>query len=422
MKITCTLSLLFTLSTLSLAQPKAIVFTHVTVIDATGAPAKPGMVAVITSDRITALGRSGEVSVPKDAQVVDATGKFLIPGLWDMHVHLSYYGEAALPMLVANGVTGVRDMGGDLTQLDRWRDEIARGVRLGPHITRAGPFVDGPKKMNPRRASLTQIVTTEAEARRLVISLKKQGVDFIKVHSRVPREAFFALADEARKQNIPLVAHVPKDITAAEASDAGARSIEHTESLLGDAIYEEQEEVRERRTEEALNKLKGEKGARLFARLAKNGTWYNPTLISLYLFKGGAYEKALAPKLLPVVTELHRAGIPLLTGSDFAGKEAGIRPGFDLHGELDLFVKAGMTPIEALQAATRNPAKWLNLLDSFGTVEKGKIADLVLLEANPLDDISNTRKIAAVVVGGRLLLKQSLEKVLAEAEAKGNKE
>jgi Amidohydrolase family len=285
MKIIRTLSLLFTLSTLSLAQPKAIVFTHVTVIDATGAPAKSDMVVVITGDRITALGRSGEVPVPKGAQVVDATGKFLIPGLWDMHVHLSYYGEAALPMLVANGITGVRDMGGDLGQIDRWRDEITRGVRLGPHIKRAGPFVDGPKKMDPRRASFTQIVTTEAEARRLVISLKKQGVDFIKVHSRVPREAFFALADEARKQKIPVIAHVPKDITAAEASDAGAHSIEHTESLLGDAIYEEQEEVRERRTEEALNKLEGEKGAELFARLARNGTWYNPTLISLYLVK-----------------------------------------------------------------------------------------------------------------------------------------
>jgi imidazolonepropionase-like amidohydrolase len=420
MKIVCSLLLLPALPFLSLAQPKTVVFTHVTVIDATSAPPKPDMIVVITGGRIAALGPPEKVPVPKGAQVIDATGMFLIPGLWDMHVHLSYYGQAALPMLVANGVTGVRDMGGDLTQIDRWRIEIARGVRFGPRIFRAGPFVDGPKKMNPRRASFTRVVTTEAEARRVVISLKRQGVDFIKVHSRVPREAFFALADEARKQGLPLVTHVPKDVTAAEASDAGTRSIEHTESLLGDAIYEEQEGLRERRTEEAFNKLGGGEGAALFARLVKGGTWYDPTLISLYRVKGTAYEKDLAPKLLPVVRELHRAGVPLLTGSDFGGKEAGIRPGFDLHDELVLFVRAGMTPMQALQAATLNPAKCLNVLDSLGTVEKGKIADLVLLEADPLQEISNTRKIAAVVVGGRLLLKKSLEKMLADVGATAN--
>jgi imidazolonepropionase-like amidohydrolase len=420
MKIIWSLLLLSALPFLSLAQTKTLVFTHVTIIDATGAPAKPDMIIVITGDRITALGPSGKLPIPKGAQVIDATGKFLIPGLWDMHVHLSYYGEAALPMLVANGVTGVRDMGGDLTQIDRWRNEIAHGGRFGPRIFRAGPFVDGPKKMNPRRASFTRVVTTEAEGRGVVISLKKQGVDFIKVHSRVPRAAFFALADEARKQNIPFVAHVPKDITVAEASDAGATSIEHTESLLGDAIYEDQEDVRERRTEEAFNKLGGEEGARVFARLVKNGTWYDPTLISLYRVKGAAYEKALAPKLLPVVSKLHQASIALLTGSDFGGKESGIRPGFDLHDELVLFVRAGMTPMQALQAATLNPAKCLNVIDSLGTVEKRKIADLVLLEADPLQEIGNTRKIAAVVVGGRLLLKKSLEKMLAGVEATTN--
>jgi hypothetical protein len=154
---------------------KPLVFTNVTVIDATGTPARPNMTIVVSQGVIVKLGKTGKVRIPEGAQIIDGAGKFIIPGLWDMHAHLSYYGEAALPLLVANGVTGVRDMGGNLDEIDKWRQEIKDQKRAGPYIIRSGPFVDGPKKMDAFRTSITIVVNNEAEARSAVSSLKKRG-------------------------------------------------------------------------------------------------------------------------------------------------------------------------------------------------------------------------------------------------------
>jgi len=412
------LLLLFFLPSLLFAQPKQNVFTNVTVIDATGAPAKPGMTVVISGGRIAALGKTGKVRVPKNAQIIDATGKFLIPGLWDMHAHLSYAGETAFPALVAGGITGVRDMGGDLNQIDGWRREVANGMRLGPYIVRAGSFVDGVKPDAKYRLS----VTNEIEARQAVRTLKKQGVDFIKIHNALPRDAFFALADEARKQRIPFAVHLPRGVSAAEASDAGAKSIEHIEILLESALY--RKDATAKTLKEAYEENTGEKGAALFARFVKNGTYYVPTLVAYRAFvRAGADEqsiagrKALFQRFIELVGAMNRAGVGVMAGSDFADKEAGIQPGFDLHDELALFVEAGMTPMQALKTAIINPAKFLGLSKSLGTIEKGKIANLVLLDANPLDNIGNTRKINAVVINGRFIPKSELEKMLATVRA-----
>ncbi len=404
------------------SESQSLVLTHVTVIDGTGAPAKPDMTVVIKANRISEIGKTGKVEISNGVRIVDATGKYLIPGLWDMHVHLSYYGESALSKLVANGVTSVRDMGGNLNQIDEWRNEIAQGDLLGPRITRAGPFVDGPKEMSAFRASLTSVVTTEGEARRLVVSLKQQGVDFIKIHSRISRDAFFAVADEASKQDIPFVCHLPQHVTAVEAAAAGARSIEHTESFLESAIYIETEKEREKSIEDAFTELNSAEGAARFARLRKDGTRVVPTLISLYRVladSGTAFDKEIPSKLLRVVAALHQERVIMMAGSDFASEETGIRPGSDLHEELVLLTEAGLTPMEALQAATREPARFLDLLDSLGEVKKGKIADLVLLDANPLEDIRNSRRIAAVIVDGKLLPKESLEQLVTDAAPTG---
>ena len=404
------------------SESQSLVLTHVTVIDGTGAPAKPDMTVVIKANRISEVGKAGKVEISNGVRIVDATGKYLIPGLWDMHVHLSYYGESALSMLVANGVTSVRDMGGDLNQIDEWRNEIAQGDLLGPRIIRAGPFVVGPTEISAFRASLTSVVTTVGEARRLVVSLKQQGVDFIKIHSRISRNAFFAVADEASKQDIPFVCHLPQHVTAVEASAAGARSIEHTESFLESAIYIETEKEREKSIEDAFTALNSAEGAARFARLRKDGTRVVPTLISLYRVladSGTAFEKEIPSKLLRVVAALHQERVIMMAGSDFASEETGIRPGFDLHEELVLLTEAGLTPMEALQAATREPAKFLDLLDSLGEVKKGKIADLVLLDANPLEDIRNSRRIAAVIVDGKLLPKESLKQLVTDAARTG---
>jgi len=440
------LFLIFT-QTNQTSQSKPLVFTHVTVIDATDAPPHPDMTVIITGDRITNLGKTGKIRVPKGAQVVDGTGKFLIPGLWDMHVHLSITTESTLPAFVANGVTGVRDMGGDLSQIDGWRKEIAAGVLTGPRIFRAGPLVDGPKKTAMYRLT----VNNPTEARQAIIFLKEQGVDFITIHNRVSRDAYFALADECRKQKITFAGHVPRGVSAEEASEAGQRSIEHTEVLVEAAAFQQGSQAKS--PEQALATYTDERRKSLFAQFAKNGTWYCPTLIE---YRNFAFEtdpsvlddprqKYLAPatkeyieKFFPapprdtpveqyagrraffqtffgLVSEMQRAGVGILAGTDPPAR--GVFPGFSLHDELALLVQAGLTPTEALQAATRNPAKFFGKLDSFGTIEKGKIADLVLLEGNPLENIQNTRQIAAVVHGGKLIPKLELQMMLNKVEA-----
>ena len=380
---------------------EALVLTHITVIDCTGAAPKPDSAVVISGSQITVVGPSDSVSIPAGARVVDGSGKFLIPGLWDMHGHLTDATEGAFPLLIMNGVTGVRDMGGDLAQIDRWRSEIQNGTRIGPHIIRAGPFVDVPKV----GASNRRTVRTPELARQAVLELKAQGVDFIKVHNALPPEAFFALMDEARKEHIPVAVHLPKDVSSAEASDARVASLEHIETINESALW--RKGATAKTVEQAVDENLGPAGQALFQRFAKNGTWYVPTLV--------AYERgfvlwsndpaALKPRLevhekqIELVRMMHNAGVPIMAGSDFS--DWALVPGIDLHNELALLVEAGFSPMEALQTATLNPAKFLGKTETFGTIQVGRAADLVLLDANPLEDISHTRKIHAVVLGGK---------------------
>jgi len=320
-----------------------------------------------------------------------------------MHGHLTDATEGAFPLLIMNGVTGVRDMGGDLAQIDRWRSEIENGARVGPHIIRAGPFVDGPKEGVSNRLT----VRTPDEARQAVRKLQADGVDFIKVHNALPPEAFFALMDEARKQHIPVAVHLPKGVSSAEASDAGVASLEHIETINESALW--RKGATAKTVEQAVDENLGPAGQQLFQRFAKNGTWYVPTLV--------AYERGfvlwsndpevLKPRLdvlrkqITLVGIMRQAGVPIMAGSDFS--DWGTVPGIDLHNELALLVEAGFTPLEALQTATLNPAKFLGKTDTLGTIQTGRVADLVLLDMNPLEDISHTRKINAVVLGGKFL-------------------
>lgn len=356
---------------------------------------------VIAGGHITSVGPSDRVSIPAGAHVVDGNGKFLIPGLWDMHGHLTDATEDAFPLLIMNGVTGVRDMGGDLAQIDRWRSEIEKGTRVGPHIVRAGPFVDGPKEGVTNRLT----VRTPEEARQAVRDLKAKGVDFIKVHNALPPDAFFALMDEARKEHIPVAVHLPRGVSSAEASDAGVASLEHVETMSESALW--QKGATAKTVEQAVDETLGPAGQKLFQIFVKNGTWYVPTLV--------AYERgfvlwsndpeSLKPRLdiheknIEIVRMMHKAGVPIMAGSDFS--DWALVPGIDLHNELALLVESGFSPLEALQTATLNPAKFLDKTDTYGTIQVGRAADLVLLDMNPLEDISHTRKINAVVRGGK---------------------
>ena len=377
-----------------------LAITDVTVIDCTGAPARPDSTVLVTDGLIAAVGPSQDVETPAGTRVVDGRGRFLIPGLWDMHGHLTDATEDAFALLLMNGITGVRDLGGDLGLIDRWRKEIENHRRAGPHIVRAGPFVDGPKEGVTNRLT----VTAPEEARRAVHELRASGVDFIKVHNALPRAAFFALMQEARAERIPVAVHLPMGVSSAEASDAGAASLEHIETINESAIWRQGATVTT--VQEAVEENLRQAGQDLFQVLARNGTWYVPTLV--------AYERgfvlwshdpeALKPRLdihhkhIQLVRMMHRAGVQIMAGSDFS--DWGMVPGVDLHNELALLVEAGFSPLQALQSATLNPAKFLGLTERYGTIQEGHAADLVLLDANPLDNISHTRKINAVVVDG----------------------
>ncbi|MHC4538179.1 MAG: ankyrin repeat domain-containing protein [Planctomycetota bacterium] len=448
-------------------QEEPLAFTHATVIDATGSPAKPDMTIVVTGDRIAALGETGKLAVPRNAQVVDATGKFLIPGLWDMHIH-PWSGKNYLALFVANGVTGVRLMWGEPVH-HKWRQEISAGKLIGPRMVIASRGIDGSDLFY----SGSIVVSSEDEGRQVVRNVKKMGADLVKVYHDIPRDVYFAIADEAKKQGIPFAGHVPCLVSAAEASDAGQQSIEHC-SFVWVACSTEGEEELKRKVKEiwetwvtgptslshARDQVKfwsdipysEKKAVELFARLAKNDTWVCPTLMGWHSLsfrdeehfandpllkymplstkdswkndvyvawatgEGRADYRKLREKQLAIVSAMRRAGVGLLAGTDtIAGSY--YLPGFGLHDELALFVQAGLSPMQALQTATYNAAKCLGKLDSMGTIEQGKIADLVLLDANPLQDIGNTRRITTVVVGGKIFQRAALQKMLAKVEA-----
>jgi imidazolonepropionase-like amidohydrolase len=450
----------------SIPSNQPLILTHVTVIDVTGSPAKPDMSVVIRNHRIATMGRTSSVVPPKDSEIVDATGKFLIPGLWDMHVHTGRK-DIFLPLYIANGVTGVRDMGGDIedpsgelsslsgryVQLSLWRSAIEEGSLLGPRLVIAGFLIDGFKWPGNIAA------TNAAEGRQAVDVLKKTGVDFVKVKSFLSKDTFLAIAAEARSQHMVLAGHVPDTVRVAEASDAGQKSIEHLTGIaLGCSTIERQLMDEKAQAFAARDRARYAGiepratatfdltiASALFSRFVTNGTWQVPTLVELRRNAMGedsgqndprwAYlpaslrdwwsksRNATAPiggqelfaSDLLLTKQMHQSGVLFLAGTDIPNPS--ILPGFALHDELKLLVSAGFSPMEALQAATLNPARYLGREKDLGTIETGKLADLVLLDASPLDEISNTQKIRAVIVNGRYLNRKTLDAMLAGVQA-----
>jgi hypothetical protein len=332
--------------------------------------------------------------------------------------------------------------------LDAWKARIETGALVGPRIYRAGPAVDGSKPGIPYHLE----VPDAAAAREAVRALDRLQVDFVKVHTAVPRDAYFALAAEAKRLHLPLVGHVPSAIDTAEALSAGQRSIEHIATFFETASFT-------RRYSDQTQLLPAMQGwvdndladlARLFA---EQESWFTPTLIA-YDIRARRGELAdhpdprlryVAPGLrkfwdsafpltprdrdpetavlrarfveigFELTRKLHEAGVPIAAGSDLGG--ANVIPGFSVYEEVALLVKAGLPPMAALQSATFQVARLLGLPDQ-GTVEVGKVADLVLLEGDPLADPRNLGRIAAVVCRGRYLDRAELDSLLARASAK----
>ncbi len=374
-----------------------LVLSDVHVVDVENGVLLPGRTVVVAGDRIRAI-EDDFTAAPRGAQHLDGAGCYLIPGLWDMHVH-DVAVKTNLPFFLAHGVTGVRDMGGDPEGVLDVRERIERGELRGPTVVAAGPFVDGPKD-----AAHRLVVETAEDGRRAVRELEALGVDFIKVHSNVSPEAYFALADEARARGIAFAGHVPRGMSWVEAAEAGAASLEHALTLGEQALTREaleSDEAFERRMTEYL----GGRGAELTAALREHGTAICPTLVGGEAIAVGspdfvAERRAVNRAAKRIVAALHDAGVTILAGTD-TGIE-GVPPGESLLDELALLVEAGLTPAEALRTATLAPARFLGR-DDVGRVSVGRRADLVLLDANPLEDVTSLRRIRAVVVGGELL-------------------
>ena len=455
-------------------EKKTLVLTHVTVIDVTARNSaralKANQTVIITGESITAVGETGKLRIPEGAQVIDTTGKFLIPGLWDMHVHNFLGGRRAvssLKLFLANGVTGVRDMGGDLERLLARRQQVTSGALPGPRMVISGPNIIGATLDRP-------VVSNAEEARAAVRRLKQGGADFVKLYSFLQPNAFFAAVDEAKKLGMAAVGHVPFAVKASDAAKVGMKSMEHLTGVVIEAADQE-DTLREEisvgirdgkmpidnarievghaiRYKDSFNPKKLQ---RLNALFVKYNTWHCPTLYPLNLGSnfGGEGEKLFGrygypyvryvpqatldewkrpstrwtPDLVPslnahfvhkraVTGAMHRAGVQFLAGTD-----SGLAFGFSLHDQLGLFVQAGFSPMEALQTATINPARYFGREKELGTIERGKLADLVLLDANPLVDIGNTRRINAVIANGTYLRKEVLQEMLAEVEAAARK-
>ena len=429
-------------------QP-SIAITRVSVIDGDAPRPRTDQTVVIDGNRIVRVGASGSVAVPPGARIVDGRGKFLLPGFWDMHVHTAISGgRDLLSLYVANGVTGVRDMAGDWDTLKSWRSEIGRGQLVGPRIIASGPYLEGGDVPIPHLLARNAV-----EASAGVDSLIALGVDFIKVHSQLNAESYFAIARRARERGVVFAGHVPRVVGSAAASDSGQKSIEHLLGIPAECTPADSVALAPRYTVQgALGRCSSEDLAPLYEKFVRNGTYVTPTFtaqvevavwptravpgdsLAHYLPKvvrdyvaqifpmpdsippnADSVGRAMLEKRLRQVSAMQRAGVHILTGTDAPLRNS--PPGFGLHEELALLVSGGMAPFEALRSATLEPARYFGMLDSLGTIAPGKLADLLLLDANPLQDIRNTRRISAVVANGRLYAGAARERLLHIASA-----
>ncbi len=434
-----------------------LLIRNVNIVDVSTGNILPRRTILVHGGRIQTI--AANVSPKSGTEVIEGRGRYVIPGLWDMHVHL-WYKENQFPMFLAWGVTGIRDMGSDLARVKHWRTEIKSGELLGPHIETCGPAVDGFPSDDAKLPVL--MVRTPAEARSTYDQLEQVlNVDFVKVLSRIPRDAYFALIERARKWGLPVAGHVPYAVTVDEAITARQASIEHLTNVLLACSSDEHKIIApranaiERRDwasvhtylDRILSSFDKQKADDLIERMARFSSFQTPTLVMLRrstYVDADDLVKDPHLKFIPasirktwddpredkkrvseatqalldreyekecyIVDQMERGGVPIMAGTDTGDPYT--FPGYDLHRELQLLVKAGLTPLQALRTATVIPAEFLNADQSLGTVAQGRMADLVLLDADPLKDIRNTQKISAVVLGGKYLSKAKLDSML----------
>lgn len=433
-------------ATLCAATPAlagAYVIDDVTLIDGTGKPAQPHMRVTVAGNRIVAVERVSGTALPPGALRIEGSGRYLIPGLWDMHVHLVDIDEPAIPILPYYGITAVRDMGGDLPKLQAWRARIDKGELVGPRIKACGPMLEAKWENGFGTRTDHVVVANPAEARATVNRLADEGADCIKMRTYASPETYFALAATARERKLPFVGHAPWGIEPIDASNAGQASFEHAYypwpwadlpaekrlaiedtfrsngSLIGPTLIAWETF---RFTEATIGAVVGDVAAKSDPRLkfvsaALRRNWV-AGLKEMHDQGPGTpgWNKAI-DQVYDQVAEMHDHGVGILAGSDTG--VAMVYPGSALHQELKLLVaKCRFTPMDALLTATIVPAKQFHMEDRLGTVQTGKFADLVLLSADPLADIGNIEKIAGVMLDGRWLDRAALDELAAGVERK----
>jgi imidazolonepropionase-like amidohydrolase len=400
----------------------AIALVGATLVDGTGQPAVPDAAVVINQGKVVAVGPRSKVQIPKNATVIDATGKTILPGLWDMHAHFEQVEWG--PIYLAAGATTVRDVGNELEFITAVRDAIRDGKGLGPRIVMAGVVDgDGPAALGVERVNNTD------QAKHWVDRYHQASFQQMKIYSSMKQPNVAAVCVEAHQLGMTVTGHVPIGMDTYDAVNSGMDQINHVSFILHSMLDDSKEMAPgaggfKKRLEEYKGfEMNGPGTVKLVQFLKQHGTVVDPTLALMELgsstiadvepgvkkvapelaeqFAGGGPPADIAPDLkrifqleLQTVGALHRAGVPIVAGTDQAV------PGHSLHREIELYVQAGFTPMEAIQAATIVPARVMKLDKELGTVEVGKRADLIVLGGNPLESISNIRKVERVVTGG----------------------
>ncbi len=463
---------LLPLTLLGQSGDTSVAITGVNVIDVVNGKTAPAQTVLIGNGRITAMGPAETVSVPVNAKLVDGKGYYLMPGLWDMHVHfrsnpvdrdkpLAEENAATLDLFVTNGIVGIREMGGDLSDhVLLWRDQIRTGKRVGPRILAPGRKLDVASPAWPGSIA----VTSPDEARQAVLQMKQVGADFIKVYfNDVDPATFKAVMDEAHRHGLKVTGHLPPNLSLQTAFELGLDGMEHTtlqtplqavhDQYAAEAKARVKMDLRMDAAEVARRHLfmhDEKEAARLFPLMAARSFWLTPTLVvqarvryemaerdfdgdprKRYFFPAiwSSWDTKAGIRRIPAAANLdilkrsvkqstdlmlaaHKAGVPILAGTDCGVSNNYVLPGWSMHEELEALVKAGLTPAEALRTATVNPARWRGEAATEGSIEKGKRADLVLLRSNPLNHIGSTREIEAVFLGGEHFPRAKLDAML----------
>jgi imidazolonepropionase-like amidohydrolase len=394
------------------------------VVDATGGPALHDATVVIESGRITAVGPRDHVGIPKDAHVIDARGLTILPGLWDMHAHFEQVEWG--PVYLASGATTVRDVGNETEFVTAVRDAVAGGHGLGPRMLLAGIVDgDGPIALGVNR------VNSPEQAVEMVDHYHALGFQQIKIYSSVKLENVKAICVEAHRQGMTVTGHIPEGMNAFQGVEAGMDQINHIQYVVDvmHASFPPSMPRMDRAKAIAAIDLASPDAQRTIQFLKQHGTVLDPTLALFELFgasanhtvqsfepgvekvppemyaqlasvgvpaDAAAVARAVFDKELQITGALHKAGVSIVAGTDQAV------PGYSLHREMELYVDAGFTPLEAIQAATIVPARVMKMDNQLGTVESGKLADLVLVEGDPLASIQNLRRVKYVVTGGTI--------------------